>query len=310
MRTNKRVRKAVIPAAGLGTRFLPATKALPKEMLPIVDIPTIQYIIEEAVKSGIEEILVITNSNKHCMENHFDKSYELEERLTSSGKMAEVKMINEIANLANIYYVRQKEPKGLGHAILCAKSFIGNEPFAILLGDDVVVNKDSRPALKQLIDAYEGVGASVVGVQTVAKEQVHKYGIVEPDKRHKTKNERLVKLSGMIEKPKAEDAPSNYAVLGRYVLTPEIFPLLETQQTGAGGEIQLTDAICRLLDTQAVYAYDFEGVRYDVGDKFGFIKATIDFALDRDDLKDEVRSYIEEIAGKGHEKKEKNEKKK
>ncbi len=310
MMMNKRVRKAVIPAAGLGTRFLPATKALPKEMLPIVDIPTIQYIIEEAVKSGIEEILVITNSNKHCMENHFDKSYELEERLTSSGKMAEVKMINEIANLANIYYVRQKEPKGLGHAILCAKSFIGNEPFAILLGDDVVVNKDSRPALKQLIDAYEGVGASVVGVQTVAKEQVHKYGIVEPDKRHKTKNERLVKLSGMIEKPKAEDAPSNYAVLGRYVLTPEIFPLLETQQTGAGGEIQLTDAICRLLDTQAVYAYDFEGVRYDVGDKFGFIKATIDFALDRDDLKDEVRSYIEEIAGKGHEKKEKNEKKK
>ena len=310
MMMNKRVRKAVIPAAGLGTRFLPATKALPKEMLPIVDIPTIQYIIEEAVKSGIEEILVITNSNKHCMENHFDKSYELEERLTSSGKMAEVKMINEIANLANIYYVRQKEPKGLGHAILCAKSFIGNEPFAILLGDDVVVNKDSRPALKQLIDAYEGVGASVVGVQTVAKEQVHKYGIVEPDKRHKTKNERLVKLSGMIEKPKAEDAPSNYAVLGRYVLTPEIFPLLETQQTGAGGEIQLTDAICRLLDTQAVYAYDFEGVRYDVGDKFGFIKASIDFALDRDDLKDEVRSYIEEIAGKGHEKKEKNEKKK
>ena len=298
MRTNKRVKKAVIPAAGLGTRFLPATKALPKEMLPIVDIPTIQYIIEEAVKSGIEEILVITNSNKHCMENHFDKSYELEERLTSSGKVKEVKMINEIANLANIYYVRQKEPKGLGHAILCAKSFIGDEPFAILLGDDVVVNKDSKPALKQLIDAYQGVGASVVGVQTVAQDQVHKYGIVEPDKRHKTKNERLVKLSGMVEKPKAEEAPSNLAVLGRYVLTPEIFQLLETQGTGAGGEIQLTDAICRLLDTQAVYAYDFEGVRYDVGDKFGFIKATIDFALDRDDLKEDVRAYIDEIASK------------
>ncbi|HCO28559.1 MAG TPA: UTP--glucose-1-phosphate uridylyltransferase [Lachnospiraceae bacterium] len=298
MRTNKRVRKAVIPAAGLGTRFLPATKALPKEMLPIVDIPTIQYIIEEAVNSGIEEILVITNSNKHCMENHFDKSYELEERLNNSGKTKEVKMINDIANLANIYYVRQKEPKGLGHAILCAKSFIGDEPFAILLGDDVVVNKNSKPALKQLIDAYQGVGASVVGVQTVSEQQVHKYGIVEPDKRHKTKNERLVKLSGMVEKPKAEDAPSNYAVLGRYVLTPEIFPLLETQGTGAGGEIQLTDAICRLLDTQAVYAYDFEGIRYDVGDKFGFIKATIDFALDRDDLKDDVRAYIDEIATK------------
>lgn len=298
MRTNKRVRKAVIPAAGLGTRFLPATKALPKEMLPIVDIPTIQYIIEEAVNSGIEEILVITNSNKHCMENHFDKSYELEERLNNSGKTKEVKMINDIANLANIYYVRQKEPKGLGHAILCAKSFIGEEPFAILLGDDVVVNKNSKPALKQLIDAYQGVGASVVGVQTVSEQQVHKYGIVEPDKRHKTKDERLVKLSGMVEKPKAEDAPSNYAVLGRYVLTPEIFPLLETQGTGAGGEIQLTDAICRLLDTQAVYAYDFEGIRYDVGDKFGFIKATIDFALDRDDLKDDVRAYIDEIATK------------
>ena len=298
MRTNKRVRKAVIPAAGLGTRFLPATKALPKEMLPIVDIPTIQYIIEEAVNSGIEEILVITNSNKHCMENHFDKSYELEERLNNSGKTKEVKMINDIANLANIYYVRQKEPKGLGHAILCAKSFIGDEPFAILLGDDVVVNKNSKPALKQLIDAYQGVGASVVGVQTVSEQQVHKYGIVEPDKRHKTKNERLVKLSGMVENPKAEDAPSNYAVLGRYVLTPEIFPLLETQGTGAGGEIQLTDAICRLLDTQAVYAYDFEGIRYDVGDKFGFIKATIDFALDRDDLKDDVRAYIDEIATK------------
>ncbi len=298
MRTNKRVRKAVIPAAGLGTRFLPATKALPKEMLPIVDIPTIQYIIEEAVNSGIEEILVITNSNKHCMENHFDKSYELEERLNNSGKTKEVKMINDIANLANIYYVRQKEPKGLGHAILCAKSFIGDEPFAILLGDDVVVNKNSKPALKQLIDAYQGVGASVVGVQTVSEQQVHKYGIVEPDKRHKTKDERLVKLSGMVEKPKAEDAPSNYAVLGRYVLTPEIFPLLETQGTGAGGEIQLTDAICRLLDTQAVYAYDFEGIRYDVGDKFGFIKATIDFALDRDDLKDDVRAYIDEIATK------------
>lgn len=298
MNERKHVKKAVIPAAGLGTRFLPATKALPKEMLPIVDIPTIQYIIEEAVKSGIEEILVITNSNKHCMENHFDKAYELEERLIGAGKTKEVEMVKEIADLANIYYVRQKEPKGLGHAILCAKSFIGNEPFAILLGDDVVVNKNSKPALKQLIQAYDMVGASVVGVQTVDESQVHKYGIVEPDKRHKTKNERLVKLSGMVEKPVAEEAPSNYAVLGRYVLTPEIFRLLETQEIGAGGEVQLTDAICRLLDTQAVYAYDFEGTRYDVGDKFGFIKATIDFALDRDDLKEDVQKYIEQIAGK------------
>ena len=300
MTKTTKVRKAVIPAAGLGTRFLPATKALAKEMLPIVDTPTIQYIIEEAVKSGIEEILIITNSNKHSMENHFDKSYELEERLKASGKDKEVKMINDIANLANIYYIRQKEPKGLGHAILCAKSFIGDEPFAILLGDDVVVNKHSKPALQQLIDAYQQVHASVVGVQTVPLEAVHKYGIVRPSASHPA-NGRLVKLTDMVEKPKQEEAPSQLAVLGRYVLTPEIFELLETQGTGAGGEIQLTDAIKRLMDRQAVYAYDFEGVRYDVGDKFGFIKATIDFALDRLDLKDQVQQYISALVQKGFE---------
>ena len=291
----KHVRKAVIPAAGLGTRFLPATKALPKEMLPIVDIPTIQYIVEEAVQSGIEEILIITNSNKHCMENHFDKSYELEDRLTASGKLEAVKMINDIANLANIYYVRQKEPKGLGHAILCAKTFIGDEPFAILLGDDVVVNRGGKPALKQLIEVYDKVGASVVGVQTVAEDQVHKYGIVAPSKDYEATG-RMHKLYSMVEKPKKEEAPSRMAVLGRYVLTSGIFDLLETQSTGAGGEIQLTDAIKRLMDTQAVYAYDFEGIRYDVGDKFGFVKATIDFALDREDLKEQVGNYIKTIA--------------
>ena len=224
---NQRVRKAVIPAAGLGTRFLPATKALAKEMLPIVDIPTIQYIIEEAVKSGIEEVLFITNSNKHAMENHFDVNYELEERLKASGKDAQVKLIRDIADLANIYYIRQKEPKGLGHAILCAKTFIGDEPFAVLLGDDVVVNKNSKPALQQLIDAYYQTQSSVVGVQTVEKEMVSKYGIVEPDKAHPSKG-RLVKLSSMVEKPSVEEAPSQMAVLGRYVLTPEIFDLLET----------------------------------------------------------------------------------
>lgn len=292
-----KVRKAVIPAAGLGTRFLPATKALAKEMIPIVDTPTIQYIIEEAVKSGIEEILIITNSNKHAMENHFDRNYELEERLTASGKMEQVKMINDIANLANIYYIRQKEPKGLGHAILCAKSFIGDEPFAILLGDDVVVNKDSKPALQQLIDAYEQTKASVVGVQTVPKKDVPKYGIVEPSSSHPAKG-RLAKLTNMVEKPKIEEAPSQMAVLGRYVLTPEIFDLLETQTAGAGNEIQLTDAIKRLMDRQAVYAYDFEGVRYDVGDKFGFIKATIDFALDRSDLHDLVAEYLKEVVAR------------
>ena len=209
-------------------------------------------------------------------------------------------MINDIANLANIYYIRQKEPKGLGHAILCAKSFIGDEPFAILLGDDVVVNKHSKPALQQLIDAYQQVHASVVGVQTVPLEAVHKYGIVRPSASHPA-NGRLVKLTDMVEKPKQEEAPSQLAVLGRYVLTPEIFELLETQGTGAGGEIQLTDAIKRLMDRQAVYAYDFEGVRYDVGDKFGFIKATIDFALDRPDLKDQVQQYISALVQKGFE---------
>ena len=288
---SQKVRKAVIPAAGLGTRFLPATKALAKEMLPIVDIPTIQYIIEEAVASGIEEVLVITNSNKHAMENHFDVNYELEERLKASGKDKQVKLIRDIANLANIYYIRQKEPKGLGHAILCAKTFIGEEPFAVLLGDDVVVNKNSKPALKQLIDAYEQTKSSVVGVQTVAKEDVCKYGIVELDRMHSHEG-RLVKLSSMVEKPEIDKSPSQMAVLGRYVLTPEIFELLETQESGAGGE-----AIKRLMDRQAVYAYDFEGVRYDVGDKFGFIKATIDFALDRDELHNQVLEYIKEIAG-------------
>lgn len=291
----KVIRKAVIPAAGLGTRFLPATKAIPKEMLPIVDIPTIQYIVEEAVSSGIEEILIITNSNKHCMENHFDKSYELETRLMESNKQKEADMIKQIAQMANIFYVRQKEPKGLGHAILCAKSFIGNEPFAILLGDDVVVNKDSDPALKQLINSYNKVGASVVGVQTVEADQVSKYGIVAPSKENHPKG-RLSKLYDMVEKPRQEEAPSCMAVLGRYVLTPEIFELLSDQTAGSGGEIQLTDAIKRLMDTQAVYSYDFEGIRYDVGDKFGFIKATVDFALDRPELRSAMTAYVKELA--------------
>ena len=291
----KKVRKAIIPAAGLGTRFLPATKAIAKEMLPIVDIPTIQYIIQEAVDSGIEEILIITNSNKHAMENHFDKNYELEERLKESGKLEQVKMIQDIADMANIYYIRQKEPKGLGHAVLCAKSFIGDEPFAVLLGDDVVVNKEGKPALKQLIEQYEQTSASVVGVQTVAKKDVSKYGIVEPSKSHPAKG-RLVKLTDMVEKPAPEKAPSQMAVLGRYVLTPEIFELLETQGKGAGGEIQLTDAIKRLLDRQAVYAYDFEGKRYDVGDKLGFLEATVDFALKREELRDDFMKYLKKVS--------------
>lgn len=284
----------MIPAAGLGTRFLPATKAIPKEMLPIVDVPTIQYIVNEAVRSGIEEILIITNSNKHCMENHFDRSYELENRLLESGKQEEYNMICGIADMANIYYVRQKEPRGLGHAIMCAKSFIGDDPFAVLLGDDIVENHDGKPALLQLIEAYNEVQASIVGVQTIPEDDVSKYGIVEPAKGESLENRR-VKLRSMVEKPSKEIAPSNMAVLGRYVLTPEIFDFLETQEPGANGEIQLTDAIKNLMISQSVYAYDFEGIRYDVGDKFGFIKATIEYALEKEELQGKLQQYLKEL---------------
>ena len=290
------VKKAIIPAAGLGTRFLPATKALAKEMLPIVDTPTIQYIIQEAVDSGIEEILIITNSNKHSMENHFDKSYELEARLTEAGKMDQVKMIQDIANMANIYYIRQKEPKGLGHAVLCAKSFIGDEPFAVLLGDDVVVNEGGKPALKQLIDSFMKKEASVVGVQTVDHKDVNKYGIVSPSKSHPVEsNGRLVKLNDMVEKPDIDKAPSRLACLGRYLLTPEIFDILKDTKPGKGGEIQLTDAIKVLAKRQDVIVYDFIGRRYDVGDKYGYVEATIDFALKRDDMKEKVLNHLKEI---------------
>ncbi len=278
-----KVKKAIIPAAGFGTRFLPATKAVPKEMLPIVDKPTIQYIVEEAVASGIEEILIITNCYKSCIENHFDVSFELEKKLEASKDQEHLEMVKEISNMANIYSVRQKNPRGLGHAVLCAKSFVGNEPFAILLGDDIVVNKNRKTATQQLVEAYEQYGGSVVGVQKVADSQVHKYGVVDPSENI---NERCASVKGFVEKPKKEEAPSNFAILGRYVLTPEIFDLLETQEAGKGNEIQLTDAIDRLTKQQKVFAYDFEGVRYDVGDKAGFLKAQIDFALDRNDLHD------------------------
>lgn len=294
----KKVKKAVIPAAGLGTRFLPATKAQPKEMLPIVDKPTIQFIIEEAIASGIEEILIITSATKRSIEDHFDKSYELEDTLRKKGKWDLLKIVEEVTNLTdNLHYIRQKEARGLGHAVLCAKTFIRDEPFAILLGDDIVHAKDCEPALKQLIRQYEKVGASIVGVQRVPKEDVSKYGIVEPSIQHPSGG-RLHRLVGMVEKPNIEEAPSDLAVLGRYVLTPEIFDMLETQEPGSGGEIQLTDAIRRLMDKQAVYAYEFEGIRYDVGDKFGFVKATIDYALEREDLRDQVASYIKALAEK------------
>lgn len=278
-----KIKKAIIPAAGFGTRFLPATKAVPKEMLPIVDKPTIQYIVEEAVASGIEEILIITNSYKSCIENHFDNSFELEKKLEASGDVEHLEMVKEIADMANIYSVRQKNPRGLGHAVLCAKSFVGDEPFAILLGDDIVVNKNGKTATAQLVDVFDQYQGSVVGVQKVADSQVHKYGVVDPIK---NLNERLTTVNGFVEKPKQEEAPSNFAILGRYILTPAIFELLETQAPGKGNEIQLTDAIDRLTKLESVYAYDFEGTRYDVGNKTGFLKAQIDFALDREDLHD------------------------
>lgn len=285
-----KVRKAVIPAAGYGTRFLPATKSQPKEMLPIIDKPTIQWIVEEAIASGIEEILIITNHQKSSIENHFDRSLELEHFLESKNKLEELQLVRNISNLANIYSVRQKEQKGLGHAILCAKTFIGNEPFAILLGDDIVVNHQ-EPAIKQLCDLFMEVKSSVVGVQEVPKSDVSKYGIVKPINNINNKN-RYSEISDMVEKPSLLEAPSQLAVLGRYVLTPEIFPLLETQAPGSGGEIQLTDAIKRLIATQKVYAFNFDGRRYDVGNKLGYLEATIDFALEREDLRDEFLEML------------------
>lgn len=289
-----KIKKAIIPAAGLGTRFLPATKATPKEMLPIVDIPTIQYIVQEAIDSGIEEILIIDNKNKPMIKKHFSIDEELEEKLTSSNKMEEVNLIHSIGTMAKISYFQQEEQKGLGHAISFGKEFVNGEPFAILLGDDIVKNRTGDPALKQLIDLYEKEKASVLGVQEVALENVHKYGIVKPVNNGICGNK--IQICDFVEKPKNDLAPSRYAVLGRYVLTPRIFDILEHQEPGKGGEIQLTDAIRKLMDEEKVFAYCFEGERYDVGDKFGFIKATLDFALDRDDLKDQVMEYIKILA--------------
>ncbi|WP_195948393.1 UTP--glucose-1-phosphate uridylyltransferase GalU [Paraclostridium bifermentans] len=285
----KTVKKAIIPAAGLGTRFLPATKSQPKEMLPIVDKPTLQYIIEEAINSGIEEILIITGRNKKSIEDHFDKSVELELELQQKGKTEMLEMVQEISNMVNIHYIRQKEPKGLGHAIHCAKSFIGDEPFAVLLGDDIV--DSDTPCLKQLIDAYDEYKTSILGVQEVAKDDTDKYGILDC----KYIEDRVYKVKDMVEKPSVEEAPSNIAILGRYIITPAIFEILENQAPGKGGEIQLTDALKTLAQHEAIYAYNFEGRRYDVGDKLGFLEATIDFALKRDSLKDGLMNYMKNV---------------
>ncbi|MGM0973566.1 MAG: UTP--glucose-1-phosphate uridylyltransferase GalU [Bacillota bacterium] len=283
------IKKAVIPAAGLGTRFLPATKAQPKEMLPIVDKPTIQYIIEEAVESGIEDIIIVTGRSKRAIEDHFDKSVELEMLLERTGKHEMLEVVENISNLVDIHYVRQKEPLGLGHAVLCAKKFIGNEPFAVLLGDDIV---DSEvPALKQMINQYTKVQSSILGCNEVPRSEVYKYGIVN----YSENTGDLFKVQSLVEKPAVEEAPSTQAIVGRYILTPAIFDMLEDVQPDKKGEIQLTDAIDSLLDKESIYSYIIQGNRYDVGDKFGFLQASIDFALKRPDLKDKLSAYLKEL---------------
>ena len=287
---NNKIRKAIIPAAGLGTRFLPATKAQPKEMLPIVDKPTLQYIIEECVASGIEEILIITGRNKKSIEDHFDRSVELEMELEKAGKKEMLEMVREISDMVNIHFIRQKEPRGLGHAILCAKTFVGDEPFAVLLGDDVVYN-DRKPCLKQLMDCYSEYKTSVLGVQTVEPQDVNKYGIVGG----LHIEDRVYKVKNLIEKPAVEEAPSNVAILGRYIITPKIFEILENTKPGKGNEIQLTDALLELIKHEAMYAYDFEGRRYDVGDKLGFLQATVEYALRKKELRDGFIEYLKTI---------------
>jgi len=282
-----KVKKAVIPAAGLGTRFLPATKAQPKEMLPIVDKPTIQYIVEEAVESGIEDLIIITGRHKRAIEDHFDKHLELEMALEAKGKDDMLDMVQDISELINVHYVRQKEPKGLGDAILRAKTFIGDEPFAVLLGDDIV--KADKPVTKQLIDVYEEQENSIIGVQQVADEVVHKYGIVD----YSNKDGQLYEVDNLIEKPSLAEAPSNIAILGRYIISPEIFPILEDTPPGKGNEVQLTDALLELVGREKVCAQVFAGKRYDIGNKLGFLEATLEFAYDRDDIKDDFREYLQ-----------------
>ena len=289
-----RIKKAVIPAAGFGTRFLPVTKATPKEMLPIVDKPTIQYIVEEALASGIEEILIISGHAKRAIEDHFDSAPVLERELEEKGKDDLLAIVRETADI-NVHYIRQKKMRGLGDAILCAKSFMAGEPFAVLLGDDVVyadATKGQQPALRQLIDIYDAYGGSVLGCQQVVPEKVSSYGIVAGKE---IAGSKLLKVSDMIEKPELSEAPSNIAVLGRYIISPTIFELLEHTAPGKGGEVQLTDALKQLARVEPVWAYCFEGKRYDVGDKLGFLKATVEFALRRPDLGGPFRSYLEEL---------------
>lgn len=282
----QKIRKAIIPAAGLGTRFLPATKAMPKEMLPILTKPTIQYIVEEAVASGIEQIIIVSGRNKRAIEDHFDHAPELENILRQKGKLELLKEVDASTTMAEIHYIRQKEPKGLGHAIWSARHFIGNEPFAVLLGDDLIVAE--RPGLKQLMDQYETTASSVIGVQQVAAEHTHRYGIIDPIEQIGNRYH----VRQFVEKPPQGTAPSNMAIIGRYILTPAIFTYLETQQAGSGGEIQLTDAIERLNGIEDVYAYDIKGERFDVGEKMGYVETTLAFALKDEEIQEDVKALL------------------
>lgn len=287
-----KVKKAVIPAAGWGTRLLPATKSQPKEMLPIVDKPSIQYIVEEAVEAGIEDILIITSKNKQSIEDHFDKSQALETALKKQGKDDLLELVQDISDMITIHSVRQKEQKGLGHAVSCAKSFVGDEPFAVLLGDDIIHSE--KPVIRQMMEVYEQKESTVLGCKTVAKKDVNKYGIVDYGK----KEGDVYRVEDMIEKPEIKNAPSNLAILGRYIITPDIFDILENTSPGKGGEIQLTDAIKTLLDKRDVYGYDFEGKRYDIGNKMGFLKTNVELALAREDLGAEFKQYLKELCQK------------
>ncbi len=287
-----RVRKAVIPAAGLGTRFLPATKASPKEMLPVVDRPVIQYVVEEAVSAGIESILIITGRGKEAIENHFDVSYELERFLEERGKLSELSIVQAIASMVEVTYLRQKEALGLGHAVLCARTWAGNEPFAVFLGDDIVVSE--TPCMQQMIDVFDRTESSVLGVMDVPRDQTGKYGIVAGE----AVGDRLIDVNDIVEKPKPEVAPSTTAVVGRYIFTPAIFEELEKTEKDAGGEIQLTNAIRTLLAREKVHAYRFEGRRYDTGDRLGFLKATVEIALDRPDLSEAFSAYLSDLVAK------------
>jgi len=284
-----RVRKAVIPAAGLGTRFLPATKSQPKEMVPVIDKPTIQYVVEEAVNAGITDILVITGRGKRAIEDHFDRNFELEFYLEQGKKHEELEQVQAISEMADIHYIRQRDPLGLGHAVSVARQHVGSEPFAVLLGDDIMV--DDSGLLKSMLDVYERSGRSVVAVLEVAREDIRSYGCVSPE----AMEDNLVRIRSIVEKPKPEDAPSNLAVIGRYVFTPEIFDALDRITPGTGGELQLTDAISLLLQTQTVFGYSFETGRYDIGKKIDFLRATVELALDRPDLGDEFKAFLADL---------------